>query len=344
MSTKPRVILGLMTFAPEGVPTARITSLQEFNKALDIFQERGYTEVDTARAYGNGRQEAFSREAKWKERGLSIATKVYPIPPGKHKAEIITAEFETSLKELGTDCVDIAYLHAPDRTVPFAETLEAMDKLHKAGKFKQLGLSNYLSFEVAEIVMTCKYNGWVRPTIYQGVYNCIQRAIDPELIPACHRYGLDVVVYSPIAGGLFSGAITDKNVIPTEGRYSNDFLNGTLRDRYFKDSIFQALDMLKKATEGHGITMIEAALRWLVHHSQLNIKDGGNDGVIIGISKLEHLDTNLDGLEKGPLPEDILKALDRVWEITKGEVGTYTHMALEYTYDTKEVLFGPGAK
>jgi len=55
--------------------------------------------------------------------------------------------------------------------VPFAETLEAMDKLHKAGKFKHLGLSNYSSFEVAEIVMTCKYNNWVRPTIYQGVYN-----------------------------------------------------------------------------------------------------------------------------------------------------------------------------
>ncbi len=80
-----------------------------------------------------------------------------------------------------------------DRSVPFAETLEAMDKLHKAGKFKRLGLSNFTAFEVAEIAMTCEYNGWVRPTIYQGVYNCIQRGIEPELIPACHRYGLDVV-------------------------------------------------------------------------------------------------------------------------------------------------------
>ncbi len=108
MSSKPRVILGLMTFAPEGVATARVTSLDEFNKALDLFQERGYSEVDTARGYGDGKQEGFSREAKWKERGLSIATKVYPLPPGNHKADVITKHFETSLKELGTDSVDVS--------------------------------------------------------------------------------------------------------------------------------------------------------------------------------------------------------------------------------------------
>ena len=231
-----------------------------------------------------------------------------------------------------------------DRSVPFAETLEAMDKLHKAGKFKELGLSNFTSFEVAEVVLTCKYNGWVRPTIYQGVYNCIQRGIEPELIPACHRYGLDVVVYSPIAGGLFSGAFVDKNSVPTEGRFSDKFMNGRLRDRYFKDSTFEALGELKEAADRHGISMIEVALRWLVHHSKLNMKDGGNDGVIIGVSKLDHVSSNLDGLEKGPLADDVLAALDRVWTIVKPEAGNYWHMDLKYTYDTQEALFGSGAK
>jgi aflatoxin B1 aldehyde reductase len=80
---------------------------------------------------------------------------------------------EHNLRELGTDCVDIFYLHAPDRNTNFAEVLEECNKLYKEGKFKQLGLSNYASFEVAEVVMICNERGWVRPTIYQGMYNAI---------------------------------------------------------------------------------------------------------------------------------------------------------------------------
>ena len=86
---------------------------------------------------------------------------------------------ETSLKELGTDCVDIFYLHAADRSVPFTETLEALNQLHKEGKFVRLGLSNFTAFEVAEMVITCKERGWVRPTIYQGMYNAISK-LEPK--------------------------------------------------------------------------------------------------------------------------------------------------------------------
>lgn len=85
--------------------------------------------------------------------------------------------------------------------MPFADTLEAMDKLHRAGKFRRLGLSNYASFEVAEVVMTCQHNGWVRPTIYQAIYNCVHRGIEEELIPTCRRYGISVDIYSPTGGG-----------------------------------------------------------------------------------------------------------------------------------------------
>jgi len=111
-SSKPRVILGLMTFGPDTDTGARVTSLDEYNNFLNHFQGAGYNEVDTARTYIGGKQEAFTREAKWKERGLTLATKVYPNEPGKHSAEVLTREFNTSLKELGTDCVDIFYLHA----------------------------------------------------------------------------------------------------------------------------------------------------------------------------------------------------------------------------------------
>ena len=170
---KPRVILGLMTFGPDESAGARITTLDEYNRILDYLQAQGYNEVDTARTYVNGKQEAFTAEARWKERGLTLATKCYPYEPGTHKAENITESFNKSLSELKTDVVDIFYLHAADRSVPFEETLEAVNKLHKAGKFVQLGLSNYTAFEVAEIVIMCKERGWVRPTIYQGMYNAI---------------------------------------------------------------------------------------------------------------------------------------------------------------------------
>ena len=172
---KARVILGLMTFGPDESAGARITSLDEYNKCLDYFQKEGYYEVDTARSYIGGKQEAFTKEARWKERGLMLATKCYPHTAGIHKPQVLKETFNKSLAELGTDCVDIFYLHAADRSVPFAETLEATNELHKEGKFVQLGLSNFTAFEVAEVVMTCKANGWIRPTIYQGMYNAISK-------------------------------------------------------------------------------------------------------------------------------------------------------------------------
>lgn len=170
---KPRVILGAMTFGPDESAGARVTSLDEYNKCLDYFQAQGYNELDTARVYIGGKQEAFTSEAHWKERGLAVATKWYPRQPGQHKPEVIKEQLNISLRELKTDCVDIFYLHAADRSVPFEETLEAVNELHKEGKFIELGLSNFTAFEVAEVVITCRERGWVRPTIYQGMYNAI---------------------------------------------------------------------------------------------------------------------------------------------------------------------------
>ena len=131
-----------------------------------------------ARSYVDGRQEAFTAAARWKERGLTLATKLYPNPAGLHEPKALRENFELSLKELKTDVVDIFYLHAPDRSVQFAQTLAAVNALHKEGKFVQLGLSNFTAFEVAEVVMTCISHGWVRPTIYQAVYNAVSKQTD----------------------------------------------------------------------------------------------------------------------------------------------------------------------
>jgi aflatoxin B1 aldehyde reductase len=77
-----------------------------------------------------------------------------------------------------------------------------------------------------------------------------------------------------------------------------------------------------------------------VHHSDLNIKDGGNDGIIIGISNQDQLVQNIKDIEKGPLPEEVVKALDEAWLVCKATTANYWHLELKYTYDTREVLYG----
>lgn len=184
----------------------------------------------------------------------------------------------------------------------------------------------------------------MRPTVYQGMYNCISRNIETELIPACRRYGLDVVVYNPIAGGLLSGKLKSPDGVPDEGRFSDQAASGALyRRRYFRESTFRAIRTIEKAAGEAGLSMVEVALRWVVHHSALNIK-GGNDGILIGASSLAQLESNLGDLEKGPLPEAVLAAVDEAWSITKPEAAPYWHKDLKYGYDTKEVLFGAGSK
>lgn len=243
------------------------------------------------------------------------------------------------------------YLHAADRSVPFERTLEAMNQLYTEEKFKRLGLSNFTSAEVAEIVIMCHYKGWVKPTVYQAIYNVITRGIEPELIPTCRRYGIDIVVYNPIAGGLFSGKIKSKDIVPEVGRFSDKtFFGKSYRERYYKDSTFRALQTVERAIENHsagGLTLIETALRWLVHHSALKPfpeQGSDGDGVIIGISSYSQLDGNLDALEKGPLPEDVVQALDEAWMITKADTPNYWHKELAYKYDTVEALFGGSSK
>ncbi|QSS54615.1 aldo/keto reductase [Histoplasma capsulatum var. duboisii H88] len=343
-NVKPRVILGLMTFGPDTEAGARVTSLDDYKKCLDYFQQQGYNEIDTARTYVDGKQEAFTAQAGWKERGLTIATKWYPKEPGHHHASVVKEKLNQSLKELQTDCVDIFYLHAADRSVPFAETLEAVNELHKEGKFVQLGLSNYAAFEVAEIVTMCNERGWVRPTIYQAMYNAITRSIESELIPACRRYGIDVVIYNPLAGGLLSGKYKTTEM-PATGRFANPSLGAMYRKRYFRDANLDALRIIEPVVQKHNLTLVETALRWVHHHSALNIGTGpsSRDGIIIGVGSFEQLQANLADMEKGPLPKEVVDALDEAWLIAKATSTDYWHMDLKYTYNTVEALFGPKA-
>jgi aflatoxin B1 aldehyde reductase len=151
---------------------------------------------------------------------------------------------------------------------------------------------------------------------------------------------MDVVVYNPIAGGLFSGKIKSAE-IPTEGRFSDTASGAMYRKRYFKEATFDALRLIEPVAQKHNLTLIEIAFRWLVHHSALNVKDGGRDGVVIGISSFAQLEGNLRDLEKGPLPEEVLTVLDEAYLVAKPTEADYWQLDLKYSYDTYEALFKP---
>ena len=133
--------------------------------------------------------------------------------------------------------------------------------------------------------------------------------------------------------------------MPAEGRYSDAAVSGKLyRERYFRDATFDALRLIEPVAQKHNLTLLEIALRWCVHHSALNMKNGGRDGVIIGVSSFDQLKSNLTDLEKGPLPDEVVKVLDEAWLVTKPTTPNYWHGELKYTYDTRAALFKPKSK
>ncbi|KAJ6583990.1 NADP-dependent oxidoreductase domain-containing protein [Mycena vulgaris] len=337
MTTKPTsnvtVVLGAMTIGAPGHHAAmRITTHEGTTELLDVFQKHGHSEVDTSRIYGYGTTEEYLGAIGWQKRGIKMETKAYPTK-GKnmgwmypeelsHSPVDLRKSLNDSLKALQTDKFYIFYLHGPDRSVPFEDTLREVNKIFEEGVFERFGLSNFMSWEVAQVCEICKRNGWVMPTVYQGPYNTIQRSIEAELIPCLRAYGISFYVYNPLAAGFFTSRYTRDQTVFTGGeRFDPDHKVGKmLQMRYWNDTNFKALDLLRAAVAPHGITESEAALRWLAHHSVLKKEFG--DAVIVGAGSVKHLEENLEALDKGPLPADVVEALDAGWEHTRALPGS----------------------
>ncbi|KAJ7046734.1 Aldo/keto reductase [Mycena alexandri] len=321
LSSTARVplLFGTMTMGlDENAGAVRNSDLTECADILAVLSSHGYTELDTARMYGAGSTEKLL--SKLDLGNFTIDTKVYPVKPGDHAPAALRATFFASLEALNRKKVRVLYLHAPDRSVPFEETLEEMNKLYNEGLYEIFGLSNFAAWEVAEVVSICKAKGWVQPKIYQAMYNAITRAIEPELVPCCRKFGIRVVVYNPLAGGLFAGKLTSLTDAPTTGRFNTETASGKMyRDRYLRNGNFDALNHLKEVAAQHDLRLTEIALRWCQHHSVL----GEGDGVILGASSASQLKQNCEDSAKGPLPDAVVAAFDEAWEISKGTASTY---------------------
>ncbi|KAG0204121.1 hypothetical protein BGX28_003844 [Mortierella sp. GBA30] len=312
----PRVILGTMTFGLESTnlvtSAVRVQGNEKIKPFLDTFQAYGHVELDTARLYGNGDTEEVLGQLPTDQ--FKIATKAWPSIPRAHGPENIKRTFHESLTALKVKKVDIFYLHAPDYTTPFEETVKAVDELYREGLFERFGLSNFAAWQVTLIHQLCKQNGYVLPTVYQGMYNGITRDVVRELFPCLRALNISFYAYNPIAGGLLSGKYKFEANEGEGGRFDAKSGFGRIyRERYWNNLFFEAVRNLEKVAKEHNLTLIESALRWMSHHSGL----GPNDGIIIGASSLQHLEDNLRDLAKGPLPKEMVDAFDEAWEHVK---------------------------
>lgn len=315
-----------------GAEQARVHDLKDCAKILDVFQAHGHNEIDTARVYGGGSSEEYLGQLQWQDRGLLMDTKLSPrrrLQPGAksytHKKDDLEPAVLESLGALRADAVDMWYLHAPDHETPYAETLEAVNALHEAGYFKRFGISNYAAWEVAQMCELCERHGWKKPDVYQGVYNALHRAVEPELFPCLRRYGVAFYEFNPVAGGMLTDRYRRETAEHEEGsRFDPKRTQGAnYRGRYWNDAYFDALDVIRPVAKKLGMTTAEAALRWASHHSLMERERG--DAVIIGASSADQLEENLTNLEKGPLPEEMVKAFDEGWAIVKGVCRPYFH-------------------
>ncbi|MDR3519128.1 MAG: aldo/keto reductase [Azospirillaceae bacterium] len=201
--------LGTMTFGPDwgwGADAA------EARRIFDIYVDRGGNFIDTAVTYTNGTAERLVGEfSKDKRERLVIATKFTinrqqgdPNAGGNHRLNIVRS-VETSLKQLGTDHIDLFYLHVWDGTTSPDEVMRGLDDLVRSGKVVYVGISDTPAWRVAQMQTLADLRGWSPLVALQIEYNLVQRTVEHELIPMASALGLGVIPWSPLAGGLLSG-------------------------------------------------------------------------------------------------------------------------------------------
>ena len=253
------VCLGTMTFGDR-------TDAAEAQRIVDAAFDAGVNFIDTADAYSKGASERIVGAAiKAKRRNWILATKVANVLTKKpHDGGLsrrwIQLACDDSLERLGTDCIDIYYLHRDDPDTPIAETVGAMGDLIRGGKVRYFGVSNYRGWRIAEVVAECEAQGVPRPVVCQPYYNLLTRMPEVEILPACDYYGLGVAPYSPVARGVLTGKYRGGNA-PADSRVG-------VKDQRILETEFRAESLaIAEKIDAHakktGRTAIQFALAWL---------------------------------------------------------------------------------
>ncbi len=232
--------------------------------------DAGVNFIDTADVYADGASETITGAAIRANRARWIlATKVANVMGGAGNEKPHTGGLsrrwmfqacDASLSRLGTDWIDIYYLHRDDPKTPLAETIAAIGDLMRAGKIRYFGLSNYRGWRIAEIVRLCERLSVTPPVVCQPYYNLLNRMPEVEILPACDHHGIGVASYSPIARGVLSGKYAS-GAVPADSRAGRK--DARMMQTEFRDESLVIADKLKAHAEKTGRTPTQFALAWL---------------------------------------------------------------------------------
>ena len=307
-----RLSLGSMTFGSQ-------VSESDAIRMVDRCLEQGINFFDTANVYNNGLSETILGKAlKGRRHNVVLASKVRgkmgeePDDVGLKRSAIRKA-VDASLKRLQTEHVDLYYLHQPDWETGIEETLAAMAELVQEGKIRYPATSNYASWQIARMLWISENHGYAPPTVSQPMYNLLARGIEQEYLACCKEFGVAVVPYNPLAGGLLTGKHKPQGP-PTPGTRFDG--NKMYQDRYWNADYFSAVEEVAAIAQRAGMFMVELSFRWLLSQPMV-------DSVILGATRLEQLEENFHACQGPPLSEDVLKECDGVWERLKGVVPKY---------------------
>jgi aryl-alcohol dehydrogenase-like predicted oxidoreductase len=304
------ICLGTMTFGEDwGWGAAR----DEARKMYEAYREAGGNFIDTANLYTMGTSEKFVGEFIRENRGeVVLATKYSNSMPGRdpnaagnHRKNMFQA-IEASLKRLGTDFIDLYWLHIWDQITPVDEVMRGFEDLIRSGKVLYAGVSDAPAWWIARANTLAEFRGWGKFVGLQIEYSLIERTVERELLPMAKSLGLTVTAWSPLAGGMLSGKYQG-GTPSKEGRYSTDMMKS------FKpagDRAEKIVAVVTQVARQIGRSAPQVALAWLLHRDQPIIP-------IIGTRKIAQLHDNLAALDV-KLDRDQIRLLDDASAIPLG--------------------------
>jgi len=291
--------LGAMMFGAGG-NADHADSVRIIHKAL----EAGINFIDTADRYSRGESEEIVGKAlKGRRDNIVLATKVNgamgddPNQQGNSRRWIIR-EVEASLRRLQTDYIDLYQIHRPAADTDIEETLSALTDLMRAGKVRAIGSSTFPASEIVEAQWVAERRGLARFRTEQPSYSILSRGIEREVLPVCQRYGLGVMVWSPLAKGMLTGRYRKDQPLPNSVRAK--YLPRQMSDARQLDAVEQLIQVAQAA----GLSLTHMALAFVMAHP-------GVTSAIIGPRTMEHLDDLLAG-SGAVLTDEILDRIDQI--------------------------------
>ena len=264
--------LGTMMF---GGPTDETDAARIVARARD----QGVNFIDTADVYTEGRSEAITGRAiradrDWWVLATKFVNKTGPGPNagGASRRHVMRA-VDASLGRLGTDVIDVLYIHREDLGTPLDETVRALADLIAAGKIRYFGVSNFRAWRVAAICALCDEAGIDRPVASQPLYNALNRTLEVEHLPACAHFGVGVVPYSPLARGVLTGKYAPDTAPDQSTRAARQ--DKRMMETEWRPESLRIARTIAEHARARGITPGQFAFAWVLHNAHVSAAIGG---------------------------------------------------------------------